>query len=446
MKAITNSIIACCCLLLLIGCHKEQQNESGITQTRWDELNETVVASFHVDGYEYEYIGADGYLEYYHKDDYDYYLYFKITRDTLNQHELCCIGGEEIPIYYKGGLFLDSLLIPEKIIVNIPFGYGDGYRTVTFTVTGIGDEAFKGCSSLTSITLPNSIQEIGPYAFKDCSSLTSITLPNSLQIIDPYAFEDCLSLTSITLPGSIQEIGVDAFSGCPLETINFCPGIETIGEDAFNNAFGDCSSVSVALILPEGLKYIGNKAFANCSSFTSITLPNSLQEIGPYAFENCSSLTSITLPNSIQEIGSYAFVGSSITSIMLPSSIQKISDGAFSRCPLETISFYPGIETIGEEAFFDAFWGCSSESVSLILPEGLKHIGKKAFAGCDLTNCTCYAVEPPILDYNMWPGHPSTAFPFNNFLQAIYVPRESVEAYKYANGWYEFANIIYPIE
>ena len=198
MKAIANTLLACCCLLLLIGCQKEQQYESGIIWTRlqntWTSGGEQtgiVVAAFHLNGYEYEYIGADGYLNYYHKDDYDYYLYFKITRDTLNQHELCCIGGEEAPVFHKGDLFLDSLLIPEKITVNIPFD--NGYRTVTFTVTEIGGAAFKDCSSLTSITLTNSIQNIGYQAFEGCSSLTSITLPISIQNIGYQAFEGCSS-------------------------------------------------------------------------------------------------------------------------------------------------------------------------------------------------------------------------------------------------------------
>ena len=478
MKAIANTLLACCCLLLLIGCQKEQQNESGLMWTSYGRQAE-IVAAYHVDGDEYiayngfvsdGSINSDGFINF--VDDYYYYLYFNIIRDTLNQHELCCIGGEEAPVFHKGDLFLDSLLIPEKITVNIPFD--NGYRTVTFTVTEIGGAAFKDCSSLTSITLTNSIQNIGYQAFEGCSSLTSITLPISIQNIGYQAFEGCSSLTSITLPNSIQNIGYQAFEGCPLETISVIQNGDKIRERAFESVFCDCPSESLSLILPEGLKHVGNDAFSDCSSLTSVIFPNSIQSIGSGAFSGCSSIASVSLPNAIQEIGSWAFSHSSITSIVLPNSIQKIGERAFSECPLETISFCQGIDTIGELAFNQAFSGCCSGSLTLILPEGLKHIGNLAFQDCSsltsviipnsiqiiglhafsvcssLNTCLCYAIIPPTLIHDqhyLWGYYGITDLPFAYCpLQAIYVPRESVEAYKTAEGWEHYADIIYPIE
>ncbi len=129
--------------------------------------------------------------------------------------------------------------------------------------------AFLGCSSLTSLTLPSSLQLIGDCAFWNCSSLTSLTLPSSLQSIGDRAFSGCNSLTSLTLPSSLKLIGDSAFLGC---------------------------SSLTSLTLPSSLKLIGDSAFWGCSSLTSLTLPSSLQSIGYWAFEYCNSLTSLYIP------------------------------------------------------------------------------------------------------------------------------------------------------
>ena len=110
------------------------------------------------------------------------------------------------------------------------------YNGTEYTVTSIGNQAFDGCSSLTTITLPNSITSIGSYAFDGCSSLTSITLPNSITSIGSYTFSGCSSLTSITLPNSITSIGSRAFRGCfSLTTITLPNSITSIGSEAFTS-------------------------------------------------------------------------------------------------------------------------------------------------------------------------------------------------------------------
>ena len=148
----------------------------------------------------------------------------------------------------------------------------------------IGNQAFDGCSSLTSLTLPSSVTSIGSSAFSGCSGLTSLTLPSSVTKIGWYAFRGCSGLTSLSLPSSVTEIGWYAFYGC---------------------------SGLTSLTLPSSVSSIGSFAFSGCSGLTSLTLPSSVTSIGESAFSGCSGLTSLTLPSSVSSIGESAFSGCS---------------------------------------------------------------------------------------------------------------------------------------
>ena len=204
----------------------------------------------------------------------------------------------------------------------------EGNKTLTeYTVRKgtrvICDGAFYGCNSLTSLTLPSSLQSIGDCAFLGCKSLTSLTLPSSLQSIGDCAFEYCNSLTSLTLPSSLQSIGGGAFTGCTsLRSVICNQFYKVIGQMLLSSDgtqviayWGENSEVTI----PEGVQSIGDCAFEDCNSLTSLTLPSSLQSIGYWAFYDCSSLTSLTLPSSLQSIGEGAFWGCrSLTSLYIP--------------------------------------------------------------------------------------------------------------------------------
>ena len=170
-------------------------------------------------------------------------------------------------------------------------------------LTSIGSEAFYYCSGLTSINFPEGLTSIGGEAFYHCSGLTSITLPKSLTSIDEKTFQYCSGLTSITLPKSLTSIDSEAFSDCSgLTSINFSEGLTSIDSKAFSGCYG-----LISINLPEGLTSIGGEAFESCSGLTSITLPESLTRIAEDAFAYCTNIKSMTIKSGVLEImyGSY---------------------------------------------------------------------------------------------------------------------------------------------
>ncbi len=134
---------------------------------------------------------------------------------TDNGDGTCTIIGYTGP---GGDVTIPSMIngLPVTSIGHQVFRYRSSLTSVTIpdSVTSIGDDAFVGCTSLTSVTIPNSVTNIGDGAFGGCTSLTSVTIPDSVTSIGYWAFDSCTSLTSVTIPDSVTNIGDGAFWGC----------------------------------------------------------------------------------------------------------------------------------------------------------------------------------------------------------------------------------------
>ena len=464
---------------------------------------------------------------------------------------------------------LQSIQFPSTLttIGEGAFSYCEKLKSVSFPtyceLSSVGRHAFWGCKSLTSFSFPmrlggpiinigayafllctqlqsvqlTYVRSIGMGAFADCSSLTSVTIPNSVTSIGDGAFSGCRSLTSLTIPESITSIGEKGFNGCtsleivvwnaknctlsstplfpdsPIKSFTFGPQVDTIPE------YICCYNSITSVTIPENVEIIGAGNFrgcdlletviwnaknctkeqeldwnivwtfqflpitsftfgsqvetipehicAFCMGLTSVNIPSSVTKIGEGAFQGCISLTSIevaagnmnycsvngvlfdkdkttliqyplgndhteyVIPNSVTSIWNTAFSDcQSLTSIEIPNSVTSIGDGVFAACTnLTSVTIPNSVTSIGTGAFHF----CES-LVSVTIGNNVTSIGGWAFYGCsDLTAITCEATIPPVCGEDVF-GEVDKSIP-------LYVPKESINAYKNADQWKDFTNI-----
>ena len=306
----------------------------------------------------------------------------------------------------KAFIYEDHVLFNKNKTILIAYRAKETNYTIPNSVTIIGNSAFYGCESLTSINIPNSVTTIGKGAFCGCDSLTSINIPNSVTMIGNWAFSLCKSLTSINISNSVTTIGEYAFSDChSLTSITIPSSVVTIIGNPFCRWHGNLYNESKAFIyedhvlfnknkttlieyraketnytIPNSVTTIGDHAFSDCKFLISINIPNSVTTIGNSAFSGCDSLTSINIPNSVTTIGKGAFVGcESLTNINIPNSVTTIGEQAFAFCDsLTSINIPNSVTTIGDSAFV---WCDSLTSINI--PNSVTTIEDGAFYGCE---------------------------------------------------------------
>lgn len=360
------------------------------------------------------------------------------------------------------------------------------------SVTSIDDGAFANCIGLTSIDIPNSVTFIGNDTFYSCSGLTSITIPSSITTIGNSAFYSCTSLTNVTIPKSVTSIGNKAFSGCSNlidiyslaltpptmysttftdcygATLNVYRNVVNVYRTAdywknFSNIVGiddvppgstfevngiyyrvtDSNAVSVIanvdvaayytgdVVIPDSVTYeehtfvvtgIDDNAFSYCYGLLSIVIPNTVTSFGSNAFSGCSSLSRVTISdiavwcnnefedmsaNPLSYAGHLYLNDSEITELKIPNSVKIIGNYAFSYC---------------------------SGLTSITIPNSVTSISNYAFDGCsNLVEIYSLALIPPAIDSNTFNGC---------YGATLYVPKNAVNAYRTANYWKKFTNIV----
>ena len=291
------------------------------------------------------------------------------------------------------------------------------------SVTTIGDYAFWGCYSFTSVTIPASVAIIGDGTFQHCENLTSITIPNSVMNIGNFVFSNCTNLTNVIIGNSVMNIGNFAFSNCTnLTNVIIGNSVTTIGDNAFFNsgltnivvnegnkvyqsidgnlyskdgavliiyAFGKTDTV---FVVPDSVTTIGNDAFYGCTNLTSVTIPNSVTSIGECAFYGCTNLTSVTIPDSVIFIGWDAFSGCESLVYNEYNNAYYLGNDTNPYVYLvkvnsvDSLSYeiHENTKVIGNSAFFDCY-----DLTSITIPDSVTHIGDYAFSDCySLTSVT----------------------------------------------------------
>lgn len=351
--------------------------------------------------------------------------------------------------------------------------------TLPWTVESIGYAAFESCVNLKSIKIPDGVSTLPNKGFYNCLSLTEVVFGASIKIIGWQCFKNCSALESIDLPSTITSLGTESFSCCTklkrislpsqlsripgefarasaIESIVLPATIETIEYAAFE----DCEKLT-EIIIPASVKSISYAVFENCKSLKSVIIPDSVTEIGYRVFKGCSSLESVRLPNSMIYIPISSFHGcSSLKSITLPESIVSIQNSAFANSGIETISLPSALRNIE----YYTFYGCK-QLKSISIPDNVTYIGETAFANCSLLETVTIPAKVESIGYGAFyycislkeiivlPTTPPSVFQqfsysgmFDNTNDSpIYVPAESIDAYKAANGWEKYSSRIQAI-
>ena len=293
-------------------------------------------------------------------------------------------------------------------------------------VARINSDAFKNCTNLTKVKIPDSIKYIDSSAFYNCTALTEINIPDGIPSIEDELFYNCSSLTAITLPDSITYIGGSAFSGCSnLKSINIPKNTEII----YGSAFYNCTSLT-DIVIPDSVTGIGPETFYNCTSLKNLTLGKGLTSIGFLTFYNCNNLeniyvsditaylnckyhtslaepmgyakklyingqepTELFLPDGVKQIPAYAFNGcTSLTSIHIPKSVESIDLSAFNGCNnLTDITvdsengYYSSIDgnLLDKNRKTLIFYAKGKQDKTYKIPDGVTTVGQDSLKECN---------------------------------------------------------------
>lgn len=289
-------------------------------------------------------------------------------------------------------------------------------------MTEVGEDIFGDCKNLRGVKIPEGVSRINKEAFYGCSILETINFPAKLTSVGDNAFSLCSKMELDNLPNSLLHVGQSAFCYVPLQALKLDRKVE-IGAGAFSNTpiteiematpcdsilggtFSDCPNLT-KITIGEGLKYIGDKAFAN-SPVKEANLPSTLRDISSTAFTGYSSycpfVNDIQPENHIRYIGKVAYQcvdrdleeytikdgtvtladelfenwQGNATTFHIPASVEQIGSRVFAGTQIKTLPEMPGLKRIGDEAFYQ----CKNLK-KVTIPETVEYIGGGAFYGC----------------------------------------------------------------
>lgn len=350
-------------------------------------------------------------------------IVYQITSETEHTAEV-------IPYYYSSldGPYSGDVVVPQTV----------GLDGTDYTVTALGEEAFAGCHSLATLTLPTTIRSIGSYCFYDCT-LSVLQLPDSLRIVADHAFLYS-SVSSLHFPALFEDYGECAFWARNLMSITVDeanPRYRSIDGWLYSkDSLTLCivpSGVTGAVAVPQYVRHLGKMAFGFCSHITSVSLPEGLATIGDFAFNICSSVNNIVVPSTVTHIGICPFSycpqmnnlsiadgnthyvmdglmvyssgydtlvschksGTTVTlnpnlrvlggfenntwmrNINIPESVTDITDNCFNGCAFSTITLPAHMRSIGAHAFSE-----NENLTGVAMPQSLLALGQGAFEYC----------------------------------------------------------------
>lgn len=296
-----------------------------------------------------------------------------------------------------------------------------------YAVTEVGRAAFKDRTGITAISFTSgaSITKLGAMAFHGCTGLTSISLPSGATTLPAGLLKGCSSLTSVTIPGTVTAIGPMAFAGCGnLASLALPSALTSLGESVFT----DCRSLT-ALTIPSGVTTIPAQLCSGCSSLSSISFAGNVASIGANAFHACSALTTFNLPNSVTTVGTGAFSGcSALAGLGFGTGLTSMADLAFHGCDsLATFSVASGnpVFSSSNGVLFTAaqttLLRCPPAMTGdYTIPSGVNALGEGAFANCgNLTSIQLPAALANIANDAFYYASSLTSPPLTSSVTAI---------------------------
>lgn len=304
----------------------------------------------------------------------------------------CEVTADAAGSKYAGFVFIDEIAV---------------WDDQEYTVVGISDEAFLGCSELTSVETPSTLQYVGRRAFVNSHKLSVVDFADGLLRIGDSAFSGCRGLINITLPASLRQIGSSVFASSSLHWVKFRGAVDEMGASVFSkcmnletvefhpsqrilpaNSFADCQNMQ-GIALPDSLESVGSSCFKGCINLQSITIPDRVHSIGSEAFYGCTWLLSVSIGASVAEVGTLAFANCLLTesikvdernpyldsrnncnAIIRTSTNELLAGCKETRCP-------PRVERIADKAFYQC-----KRLQTIKLPSTVTYIGREAFKDC----------------------------------------------------------------